>query len=341
MFGGNFFGQPFFGQGYAGSSPQFVKETSATESLVSATETITPANTLGNFLALGIAARGSLGLQTVVSVTDTGGSTWESVVGASTNNGNLDVEVWYSNTTAIAGTVTVTLTGLCSTVLSCIEFSGVDTYDVVKVANGLSTSPATGTSATTAKMSEAVFAFVGCIDTTAFSSQTSGYTPETQHTSTVTALNITAQSAYKIVSATGTQSYGLTSGNNSWGAILIGLYSGTAPIDYVKALTATVKASATQIRSLVKGLTATVSSSGTQKNNIVKGLASTVSSTGVALRATVKGLTATVLSSGSVLKAVTHGFASSVSISGAVLKVVTLGLAATISTSGVLSRAVV
>jgi len=199
----------------------FVQETFATETAVSLTATIVPGNTAGDLLALGIAARGSTALQSVSSVTDTGGNTWAKVPNGYTTSGNLDCEVWQTLSTAVAGTVTVTLSGLCSTVLSCVEYSGASSIDIAKAASGTSAAPATGTTGTTATAIEAVFAFVGSLSTTAFSAQTSGYTPETQHTSTITSLNCSAQSAYQILSATGTQSYGLTAGNAAWCAIIV------------------------------------------------------------------------------------------------------------------------
>ena len=203
----------------------FVAETFATEAAVATTEAVTPGNTAGNLLVLGIAARGSAALQSVSSVADTGGNTWAKVPSGFTTSGNLDCEVWWTLSTAVAGTVTVTLSGLCSTVLSCVEFSGASSIDIAKAASGTSAAPATGTTAATGHAAEAVFAFVGSLSTTAFSAQTAGYTTDTQHTSTISGLNCSAQTAYKILSATGTQSYGLTAGNNSWCAIIVTFYS--------------------------------------------------------------------------------------------------------------------
>lgn len=186
----------------------FVKETSATETTAATTLTLTPANTIGNLLVLSIAQRPTS--TTVSTVADTGGNTWTlSEAGASLQS------VYYSLTTAVSGTLTVTMSAASSLVLSCLEFSGVaaSSFTDVKAISGTSTAnnAPTLSTATTANANDVVVAWVQQqVSAPTFSAQTAGYTVQTLHGS-ATAQPLCMQAAYKIVAATGTQTYGLSS----------------------------------------------------------------------------------------------------------------------------------
>lgn len=201
------------GKRYVSLPPlSYVNETSYTETTQSATGTVTPANTVGNLLALCVSWRPTSATITNVgspgSNVDPGGNTWSLVQ----NQGGI--AIWATLTTAVAGLVTVTLNGAGTTkVISCIEVAGVSsgTKDVVAFGQAANASP-TVTSAATTKANDIVLAWVSQqVATATFSSQTAGFTPLTTHASAEAVRPLQIQGAYKIVAATGTQTYGLSS----------------------------------------------------------------------------------------------------------------------------------
>ncbi len=189
----------------------FVTETSNTETTAATTLTLTPANTIGNLLVLCIANRPSS--VTISSVADTGGNTWTLDIGGA--NGADLISVYYSLTTAVSGTLTVTMSASSTLVLSCLEFSGITAADVVAATStGIGSNTPTKTTAATTKANDVVVAWVSQqVNAPTFSAQTAGYNVQTQHSSN-TAQPTTLQAAYKIVAATGTQTYGLTSSSS-------------------------------------------------------------------------------------------------------------------------------
>lgn len=183
----------------------FVTETFNTETVAATTLTLTPGNTAGNLLVLCLGDRPSSA--TVTSVADTGGNTWT----LSTGNGGLQ-SVYYSKTGFVSGTLTVTMSVASTLILSCLEFSGIaaSPADVKGIGTAASTAPS-ATSGVLAHANDVLIAWVAQqINAPTFSSPTSGWTVLTQRNS-VTAQPISMQAAYKIVAATTTQTYSLTS----------------------------------------------------------------------------------------------------------------------------------
>lgn len=199
------------GKHYSAPAPlSFVGETFYTNGTAATTGTVTPANTPGNLLALCVSWRPTSA--TIVNVgspgsnTDPGGNVWSLVQ----NQGGI--AIWATLTTAVAGLVTVTTSVSTTQVISCIEVAGVttSTKDVVAFGQAANASP-TVTSGATANANDIVLAWVAQqVNAPTFSAHTAGFTPLTQHVSN-TAQPLSLQGAYKIVSATGTQTYGLSS----------------------------------------------------------------------------------------------------------------------------------
>lgn len=196
------------------STGNFVKETTFTEASTAGTAVITPNNAIGNLLVLHVA----LNTTTITTtVADTGGNTWNLIQ----TDASYKSCQYYSLTTAVSGTLTVTFSGAVSAVLSCLEFNNIPSspLDVHIEAHGSSTAPATGTSSATAQADEIVVAFVCNAGANVYSGQTGGYTVRPILLSTASTENL--QSAYQILSSTGTQSYGLTLGtSHPWTAML-------------------------------------------------------------------------------------------------------------------------
>lgn len=188
----------------------FVKETAFTTAASVSTAAITPANTAGNLLVLCSSLSG-ISTPVISTVADTGGNTWTKATSATTST--TTGEMWYSKTSAIGGTLTVTYNSAGGPVLSCLEFSGANAtpLDQIKGLAQSTTTIATGTSPTTTTAAQVVVAFVGSNGNPTFSAPTSGYTALTQH-NTATASHLQAiQSAYEIINATGTQAFQVTS----------------------------------------------------------------------------------------------------------------------------------
>jgi len=207
----------------------YVKETTFTESSAATSATFTPGNTAGDLLVVCIGNHSSSGTHTVSncgspgSNVDPGGNTWTKAA-SSTTATIYELELWYSLTTAIAGLVTVTFSGSTASLVSCQEWSGANAtpLDVTKAGTGGSgTSPTTGTSAATGSASEVVIGWIFSGGTVTYSAQTTGYTPLTMLSSPVSGQLASGQSAYRLLSAAGTQSYGATiSSSVTWDALL-------------------------------------------------------------------------------------------------------------------------
>lgn len=185
----------------------FISESGATEVAVSSTETCVPGNRKGSTVILGIAARGSVSLQSVVSVTDTAGNVWQSVGKTEQFASGLgDVELWWTTNAAVCGTVTVTLSGLCSTVLCTMEVApefSLVTTDLVGINLGFSGAfdGGGGILPAAATAYELVVAFCGSDSTAAITSWAAGFDPLTARTSLVTLVNCQGQMFYQNLTA--------------------------------------------------------------------------------------------------------------------------------------------
>lgn len=190
----------------------------------SAALTLTPANTSGNLLVLCIGAAHPATSGKVLSVSDSGGNIWQPFPGVQPTSG---AALWYSNTTHVAGTVSVQMTAPDSMVASCLEFSGQATGTVADALgwtalDAKQTAPAAVTTTTTLQANEVAVAFVwgygGSAGTDTLGGQTAGFVVQGTRTDSS---NDAMQSAYRILSATGTVTYGLTDSTQSEQFIVI------------------------------------------------------------------------------------------------------------------------
>ena len=211
-------------------SLSFIKNTGYSENVASATMALTPANTIGNLLVLSVGSRNAIAIAPVSTVADTGGNTWTKL-GARTQAGALDEEFWWTVATAVCGTLTVTFGGTSASTTTGLgdvqEWHSTIGWPAsppdVSLFNGgtASTSLTTGTSAATVQASEVVIAMALANGSGTFSAQTAGYTTQTLLSSAVPSVGAIMQTAYKILAATGTQSYGCTdSASTIWEAAL-------------------------------------------------------------------------------------------------------------------------
>lgn len=213
----------------AANNLAFIKETAYTETTASTTAIFSPANTAGSLLVVCIGAQNG----TTPTVTncgspgsnvDPGGNTWAKATSRANAGPIVEAEIWYTVTSAIVGSLTITMSTTCTKAVSCQEWSGANPtpLNVTLTAQGSNTTPATGTSAATATANQVVIAFIsqtGAAPT--YSAQSAGYTPLTTRSSAVTSHLVTLQSAYKIISVTGTQAYAATSTtSNAWLALM-------------------------------------------------------------------------------------------------------------------------
>ncbi|HUZ01601.1 MAG TPA: hypothetical protein VMU89_14730 [Thermomicrobiaceae bacterium] len=217
----------------------FIKDTGYSENVASATMALTPANTIGNLLVLSVGSRNAVAIAPVSTVADTGGNTWTKL-GARTQAGALDEEIWWTVATAVCGTLTVTFGGTSASTTTGLadvqEWHSTIGWPAsppdASVFNGgaASTSLTTGNSPATGNASEVSVAMALAAGAGTFSAQTAGYTTQTELSSAVPSVAAILQTAYKILAATGVQSYGCThSASTIWEAALATFAEATAP----------------------------------------------------------------------------------------------------------------
>ncbi len=218
-------------------SISFVKNTGYEETAQSSTMALTPGNTVGNLLVLQVASRNTTALATVSSVADTGGNTWARF--QSDSHGPLDGECWWTVATAVCGTLTVTWGGTSPATTTgtaeVLEWNSTIGWpasppDAFTAAGGAGTALTTGTSGATVQASEVVVAMAVAVGTGTFTAQTAGYTVQTQLSSLVPSLGAIMQTAYLVLTATGTQLYHCTDSASTTGmATLATVKEATGP----------------------------------------------------------------------------------------------------------------
>jgi hypothetical protein len=203
----------------------FITGTSFTESALGQDGTLTPANSVGNLLVCVIGLRSSVSQPSVLTVSDTFGNVWSHATPQQQAT-SLEVDVYYSVTTGVAGTLTVHSDKATNAMIAeCLEFHSTigwvgSVADILLLNSGVaSTALTSGTSAATAQAAEVAVGFTTQFGTDTFSAQSAGYTLRTSLSSPVTGVGLQQQTAYQILSATGAQLYAATSNNSAiWGA---------------------------------------------------------------------------------------------------------------------------
>jgi hypothetical protein len=210
------------------TAPAYVKSAGAANATASQTQSVTISTSTDDMIVAAIEVRNtsSTPSKTVSAVTDSAGNTWHKVASKvqGTNDG-ADLEIWStSNLPNAVSSVQVDLgTGNTGAIaVTVAEFSGVLLVDQSTTNSGGSgTAASTGTTGTTTSTNELVVAALGWNGTQTISGQTSGYTTLTEQTSTVTSNKANEQAAYRILTSTGTQSYGGTlSSSDTWEGVI-------------------------------------------------------------------------------------------------------------------------
>lgn len=198
----------------------FVQSTTASES-ANATPLTTAgiATTSTNLLVAGISFDSGT-LNTITGVTDSKGNTWSKAI-------ELDaaalLSLWYSpNITGGSGhTLTIAYNDAVGSAISCVlqEFSGIATaspLDRTISAQGTSTAPSSGATATTTQADELVIGLVGWAGATSTASLGAGYTNLGQ----VALANASTAVESKVVAATGAQTAAMAlAASRDWAAI--------------------------------------------------------------------------------------------------------------------------
>lgn len=208
----------------------FVASYPASESAAATTLAVTGVtNAVGNLLVAIIGGRESGAAPAVRSIADTGGNTWAKAAARSDADDD-DTEVWWTETGAQAGTVTITFAGSTGATCDILEGTSTTGWAAAPVdatlQNGSTvagTALSTGNSAATAQADEFAVAYGWAQGSTnTWSGQTAGWTPLAAVVSGIAGLGNQLQAAYQVLTATGVQSYAVTlNGSRVWMAGLV------------------------------------------------------------------------------------------------------------------------
>ena len=208
------------------STPALVQSIGATESgsATSLTGTFLSPTTSGHLLVLSASVYTGATNQ-INSVTDSGGNTWTRVGSYSVSGHNSDGELWYSANAKPVTTVTVNNASAAFESFEVQEFSGVATtspLDTFAGASNTSTSATSG-SATSNVANELAVGFVaGHGNSQPITVTASGYTAQPQQTTTGTIATVVT--GYKVLPATGAQSFTGTFGSTMYWASGIAIF---------------------------------------------------------------------------------------------------------------------
>jgi PKD repeat protein len=203
------------------AGPSFVGSAGSVSTAAVASLTFSMTSTTGHVLVATIGIRSSTTV-TVGSVTDSAGNTWQKAVSNNSGVVNSRVEIWYALNATADSTITINLSGGTAFVAGrVLELAGVTTKDATGSATSGSTAATTGSSGS-ALTTSANAIVVGSLSVTGASTvtQTGGWTDLGQNASTGTVH--TADTAYKILTATGTytDSWGLSPSATNSGAVV-------------------------------------------------------------------------------------------------------------------------
>ena len=164
----------------------------------------------GDLLVAAIQARGGSKLGTVAGISDTTANVW--VRAASITHGGSDAEIWYAAgaaSIAASGHVTVTISAASTIAVTVLDIFGASATarDVTATAGGRSATASTGVTAKTAQATEISVAQIGWNSKVTPSAQTAGYTETPVEQSNVSGTATGEQAAWKLLTATGAQTY--------------------------------------------------------------------------------------------------------------------------------------
>jgi hypothetical protein len=199
----------------------FVTGQTVTASTTSGTGTLTTSafagsTTTGNLIVVGVSFDSGT-LNTVTAVSDSKSNTYTKILDL---DGTQDVTLWYAQniTGGASHTVTVTFNSGAGAALGFVaqEFTGIassSSLDKSVIAQGTSTTPASGNTAATTQADELVVGVLGFSSTSTSITLGSGYS----NLGSVTGTNLSAALESKVVAATGAQSAGATLGaSRAW-----------------------------------------------------------------------------------------------------------------------------
>lgn len=203
----------------------FINGTSFTETVAGQDATLTPANAVGNLLVLKVSIRSSVSQPSILTVSDTGGNTWQHSTERQ-QSGSLCIDTYYSVTGFVSGTLTIHSDKATNTIIAeCLEFNSTigwaaSVADILLENSGpTSTALTSGTSSATAQNSEVAVGMTSQFGSNTFSGQTAGFTVRTLLSSAVTGVGLSQQTAWQILSSTATQIYAATASASAiWGA---------------------------------------------------------------------------------------------------------------------------
>jgi phospholipase C len=198
----------------------------------------------GDLLVAVVEVRNVTSPATVAGVTDSGGNSW--VKATAVHYQAIDEEMWYAvDATGISssGSVGVRASSASAIAMTVIELGGVRTsapLDVMSTNSGSSTTPSTGTTATTNDAHEIAVAAIGWNSRLTPSGQTAGYAPIPAAQSSVSGEPVGEQAGVQVLSAIGTQHYAATlSASVHWTGIVATFEAASAPPTPTPTATAT------------------------------------------------------------------------------------------------------
>lgn len=192
-----------------GVASSFSAASSASGTTLSAKPT-TPTRT-GDLLVATIQVRGTSKLATVTGIVDSAANVWVRAAQI-THSGPDDAEVWYAADAAgigATGQVAVTVSAASTIAMTVLDVFGASatSLDVTATAAGKSTAASTGTTAKTTQTNEIAIAEIGWNTKLTPSGQSAGYTETAVAQSNVSGEATGEQAAWKLLTATGSQSY--------------------------------------------------------------------------------------------------------------------------------------
>jgi hypothetical protein len=188
----------------------------------SLTATTDTATVNGDLLVVTVRDRSSpLTAVSGISDNSSGLNAWTRATGI--QNGSGDEEIWYVAGAGSVTSVTVNVTGTASLAMTVLDISGAAATPLDRTATGRgsSTTASTGTTGTTSQASEIVVGDIGWNAAVTPSKQSAGYTLVASEESKVSSVQTGEQAAWRVLSATGAESFAATLGSSvSWlGAI--------------------------------------------------------------------------------------------------------------------------
>jgi protocatechuate 3,4-dioxygenase beta subunit len=205
--------------------------TTAGLSLKASTGTVT---TTGDLLVATIRDRSPTStLASVSGITDSAVNHWVRAANVAQGTVN-DGEVWYAASSAPVTSVTVTISAGAALAFTVLDITGATTAPLDRTAtkSGSGIAPTSGATTSTSQASEIAVADIGWNTRLIPTGQTSGYTTTAIQQSTVSNTAAGEQAAWRILSATGVQTYSAAFPSSSpaaWTGVIATFDVGTSP----------------------------------------------------------------------------------------------------------------